>query len=386
MKIALDIRSLEGGNQFRGMGYYMLNLVPEIVKQDKANIYYLLGYSKKNPLYLALQKKPRVKFYFAKKPTIPPRICWWFDQPGLIKFLFQIKPDIFHSLDYNPPFIKSIKTKTIITIHDMIPYVFPKNYLKPFDKKLELWIKFCLARRADWLVTDSEYSKQDMQKFLKFNPRKISAIPLAIDASFKPISKDQQQKIKDRFSHGKDYLLYLGDMYGNDPRKKVDWLVEAFARLCKTKFVDMNLILAGKIGGENNDHARLLELAEDLGIKQRVVFPGFVDYQVLPQLVASSSGFVYPSIYEGFGLPPLQALACGVSVLSFDTTSLPEVVGDVGILVLPDKENLYKGLIKLVSKTPKNFSQKARAQVNKFSWKETARQTLGVYQNFQNDL
>lgn len=385
MKIALDVRSLEEGDQFRGIGYYMLNLVPEILKQDKTNEYHLLVYSKNNPLYKIGKKYPRAKFYLIKKPAVPPRIFWWFDQPGLVKFLSQAQPDIFHSLDYNPPFFKPKKTKIIITVHDMIPYVFPRYYQKPFDKKSELWIKFFLARRADWLVTDSEYSRQDAQKFLKFNPKKITAIPLAVDSSFKSISEAQKQKIKDEFSRGKDYLFYMGDMYGNDPRKKVDWLIEAFARLNKTKFVDFNLILAGKIGGVGNDYARYAELADDLGIKRRVIFSGFVDYQILSKLVASARGFVYPSIYEGFGLPPLQALASGVPVLSFSTTSIPEVAGDSAILVPPDKENLYKGLIKLVSKKPKNFSQKAQAQVKKFSWKKTARQTLEVYKSLSNN-
>ena len=146
------------------------------------------------------------------------------------------------------------------------------------------------------------------------------------------------------------------------------------------------MILAGKIGGVNNDYSRDKELADDLGIGQRVLFPGFVDYQILPKLIASARGFVYPSIYEGFGLPPLQALASGVPVLSFNTASIPEVTGDCAILVPPDKENLYKGLIELVSKKPKNFSQKAKAQVNKFSWRQTARQTLRVYEGLRGEL
>ena len=134
MKITLDIRSLEPGNKYRGIGYYIYSLVKNIVRIDRDSSYLLFAYSKNNPLYQELKNIKNVHFCFTPKLNLKPRIFWWLDNIGLLYLLLKHRPNLFHSLDYNPPLIKFCPT--VLTIHDMIPYIFPGQYLKPFDKKM----------------------------------------------------------------------------------------------------------------------------------------------------------------------------------------------------------------------------------------------------------
>ena len=385
MKILLDVRPLETGNRYRGFGYYIFHLVKNLAQIDQKNQYILLAHSITNNLVSTLSKKKNFKFIFIAKPKIRPRFYWWNDLYLLPKIIRQIKPDIFHSMDFNAPSIRFCKT--IVTVHDLIPFIFKGVYLKPIDKNIQARLKFFFAKKADRILTDSEYSKKDILRHFAISAHRVATIPLAVDDDFIPIAKPIQKKMKQKYSGGNDFLMYVGDMYGSEPRKRVDWLIEAFARLQKEeKWQNLKLLLVGQGGGKNNDYQKLSELAHALKVKNKVIFTGFLEYNEMRKLLGSAKIFVYPSLYEGFGLPPLQALACGAPVVCFDTTSLPEVVDKTGLMVAEDPENLLQGIKKILNnhELRDELIKLGLKQAKKFSWGRAARETLKLYEKFNN--
>lgn len=351
-KIAIDVQTTLG--QKSGFGYYVKNLVENLEKNDSQNEYFLAT--------------PNTTHDF----STPQRFIW--DQFTFPKRAKKAKVDILHQPCFSAPIFYS--GKVVVTCHDIISILFPKNL--PFWSRMfySKWMPFSY-RRADMIIASSECTKKDMIKYLKIDPGKIKVIYLATSADFKP-AKDKNiiDKIKKKYKTGDKYFIHVGTL---EPRKNLSFLVKAFSQASKDG-IDENLVIVGKKGWYYED---LFKLVEELNLENRVIFTGYAEEGDIPVLYSGATALTFPSLYEGFGFPPLEAMSCGTPVISSNTSSLPEVIGEAGILIPPKKEKIWAEQMVKVSrdeKLAKDLSEKGLIQAKKFSWEKTAKEVLGVYE------
>lgn len=234
-------------------------------------------------------------------------------------------------------------------------------------------------RKAGRIITISEYSKRDIEDWYPGAAAKIHVAPLAAASRFKPERDRRRQKdVAERLGFAGPYLLSVSRL---DPRKNLAVLIQAFAELKKKEGISHRLVIAGGLG---TVPASLLDAVRTAGLGDRVVFPGFLPDELLPAVYSQAEVFICPSLYEGFGLPVLEAMACGCPVIAAGTTALPEVVGSAGLLVDPAQPI---GLASAIQRVISDRSLRDRmkrdglARSQKFSWEETARKTLAVYES-----
>lgn len=382
-KICIDLRPLETGNRFRGYGYYIKNLVSNIVEIDPKNRYTFIVYSKKNPLLIRLNKD-NIESFVMNAPRVRSRFWWIVDQFALFSAIKKIYPDIYVSLDTNLPFLSTFnkRLKTVVTIHDIIPIVLKDEYRLPADRALESGIKFDCAKKATKIVTISQFSKKDIIKILKVDSSRISCIYESTDDSFKKPSQTKTDLLVKKIVGGKKYLITVGDYYGIDPRKNYIFLVECFAKfLLEKQNSDFILLFVGKSGGKNNEYAKILSRSRELGIEDKISFSGFVSDERLAALYADAQAFVYPTKYEGFGLPILQAMSCGCPVVAADNTSIPEVVGQAGELFKTNDEKSFLRALKNVIGDRDKYERLGYENVKRFSWRKAAREFVELIES-----
>jgi glycosyltransferase involved in cell wall biosynthesis len=239
------------------------------------------------------------------------------------------------------------------------------------------------AKRADMVLTDSQASKWDIVHLLDIPSEGVRVIYLAADDIYQPVlDAHRLTAIRQKYGLPESYLLYLG---GFDQRKNVLTLLKAFAQLAKDSRAFLGI--AGRLPEKGSDFfPDPRPIVQELGIEERVVFTGWVPEEDKPALYSGTRALVFPSLYEGFGLPPLEALACGTPVIASNRGSLPEIVGDGGLLLEPDDvEGLATAMGKLLSddKLRKDLREKGLAHAARFSWEKTARETLAVYREIK---
>jgi glycosyltransferase involved in cell wall biosynthesis len=366
MRIAVDAR---GANWYKGtgIGTYTENILRQLLNIDKENYYHLYWsgdnydrYNTENSKVVMTSKKHRRFFqqtYF----------------PNNIK---KEKIDIFHIPQNGIGLSPDVDCKTVITIHDLIPYRMPetvgRSYLMEFLKEVPSLIESC-----DGIITVSEWSKQDILKFFAVDENKIYVTPLAADLKYMPLDKEMcRHVIQKRLNIKKPFLLYIG---GFSPRKNVRSLIMAFAKIYKEFNSDYNLVIVGSLRDEGN---ALRELSEKLDMSSRIIFTDFLEEEILPTLYNAADVFVYPSLYEGFGLPPLEAMSCGTPVITSNVSSIPEVVNNAGILIdAYDTSNLINALGSIVNNDnlKADLSKRGIERSKEYSWERTAQQTLKAY-------
>lgn len=368
MHICIDTRGakLYSGT---GIGTYTSRLMENIVSIDSRNRYrffwpndgydFLLG---KNNISLTLFGEKNKKFW---------------DEIFLPAQIEKSRCDIFH-LPQNGLGLPTVKyCSYVVTVHDLIPYIMPdtcgKSYLDKFLGEMPYILDKC-----DKVITVSNHSKQDIIKFFNLSEDKIKVIYLAADSRFRLMDKEKAWEfLKKEYSYSNDFILYLG---GFSPRKNVEGLLESYRRLYRELPGYYDLML---LGASKDNHYELRKKAENLGISNRVVFAGYVPYEHLPYFYNCSTLFVYPSLYEGFGLPPLEAMTCGTPTITTNVTSIPEVVGDGALLSDPyDTDDLTEKIFKTLSDTEfrDRLSAHALRRAYSFSWKKTAVETIRVYE------
>lgn len=267
---------------------------------------------------------------------------------------------------------RSTGYRNVITVHDITPVLFPEtqNRMHVFHHK---YILPSILKRADAIITDSENSRQDILRYYRINEKKVRAIYLGVDESYRPAS-EKSNFVK---SIAGPYILNVGTL---EPRKNLTTLVRAF-RLAKEEGLPHKLVITGIKGWGNTG----IE-TEIKGIGRDVVLAGYVAQEELPSLYSHADLFVYPSLYEGFGLPPLEAMACGTPVITSNISSLPEVVGDAAITVEPtDERKLSEMILKVLGDAELKGSLKKRGieRAKLFSWEKTAEETLKVYKQLE---
>jgi glycosyltransferase involved in cell wall biosynthesis len=234
------------------------------------------------------------------------------------------------------------------------------------------------ARRADALIADSESTRQDAIRLLGIPPQKIYTALLGVDEAYRPISDQRAlQAVQLKYNLPADFILYVGLV---EPRKNLPLLVRAFRNLIDLKS-DIHLVLVGRFGWM---YTEVLQLIDTLGVKDRVSLIGYVPSEDLPLVYNLARVFVYPTLYEGFGLPALEAMACGVPVITTEVSSLPEIVGDAGMLVPVNDETALTQAIQAVL-TDQALRQQlvtlGTERASQFTWERTAQQTFQVYRH-----
>lgn len=288
--------------------------------------------------------------------------------------IFCKRIDVLHSLHYSFPLLAG-HAKRVVTVHDLTFFIFPhlhsnlkRHYFRAFTR--------LAARIADRVITVSECTRHDFLKFVGANPRKTSTVHLGrMELPEGWFRKDILETVRKRYGIDGDYLLFLGTI---EPRKNLQNLVRAYAALLKDG-ISHRLVVVGAKGW---DFAALFALLRELGIHDRVVFTGYVDDLTKYHLLKEASLFVYPSIYEGFGIPVLEALTLGVPTITGTAPALREVAGDAALQVDPHDPIALTLEIKRLLEDDSlrtELSAKALRRSKVFSWQTTAEKTLSVY-------
>lgn len=362
MKVLIDLTSL--ADNFSGIERFALSITKEMISdQSKNNIEYILVF--KNEIHKEFRTMPKNVRYV----VINGKNKLIFNQLQLPLKLATIKADYYFFPAFPAPFFFFSKN-VISAIHDVGCWDCPnknKKYMTFYFKIM--YRKAALGHKA--IVTVSQFSKKRIAQILKKNPDEIFVIYDGLSdcfANFK-YEKEQDEKATITYKLPENYILCLSTL---EPRKNMRLLVEAFSDLIKAKKIDTNLVLAGRKGWLMDD--LLANLDED--IVKRIHFTGFVDDSLLPYVYRNAQVFVFPSVYEGFGVPPIEAMSMGIPVISSNAASLPEVLGDSAFYFENRSLEGLKRQIVNVIKLPENqinlIREKGIAQANKYSWKEEA--------------
>jgi glycosyltransferase involved in cell wall biosynthesis len=304
----------------------------------------------------------------------------WFEQVSFPRACCRQSVEIAHVPYFASPLFPT--TPTVVTVHDLIPMLLPA-YRGSIWVRLYTLMVAVAAKKADTVLTDSEASKWDIVRMLDIPAEQVRVIYLAADDIYQPVLDEHHlTEVRRKYGLPESYLLYLG---GFDQRKNVPILLKAFAQLAKDSRAF--LVMAGHLPEKGSDFfPDPRPIAQELGIGKRVVFTGWVPEEDKPALYSGARALVFPSLYEGFGLPPLEALACGTPVIASNRGSLPEIVGEGGLLLEPDDiEGLAEAMEKLLNDDTlwRDLRQKGLAHAARFSWEKTARETLAVYQDME---
>lgn len=366
MRIGIDLHTVTGMSQ--GTRTYTLNITKNLLKIDKSNEY-VLYFTKKNEELQNFFHQSNVTFRDIFPRERITRILL-----GFPLRLMADDIDIFHCQYMGPPLTN---TPYIVMLHDVIHEYHPEFYPKALCLMMRMFYPFS-ARRASRILTVSEHSKNDIMKYYKIPAHKIVVTYDGVSEDFSPIhDKRMIQNALRKYNINSEYILYVGRL---EPRKNIPRLIQAFHALKTDTDLKQKLVITGMKYFQSE---KLAEAVNDLGLQDEVIFTGRVDDIDLPLLYNGASLFVYPSIAEGFGIPPLEAMSCGVPVISSDASSLPEVIGDAGILINPyNISDISEAMYQVL--TDRNLQQKMGrkgvAQAKKFSWEDSAKKTLRVYE------
>lgn len=300
----------------------------------------------------------------------------WHYIPIKYNWLCRDNADIYHFFNFIVP--PRIKGKVITTIHDMTYELYPETMDKRNLKRIKSDIQYSVDR-SDKIITVSESSKNDIIKFLNVDESKIEIVYNGVDYEKfnKYYTEDIKLIVRNKYNLPQNYILYMGTL---EPRKNIDSIIEAFALIKKQKdFDNIKLVIAGKKGWLFED---IFNLVDKLNLKDHVIFTDYVDETDKPIIYNMAKLFVFPSLYEGFGIPVLEAMASSVPVIASNVSSLPEVAGNAAILVNPkDIEGIAKNIIKILSDDDlKNeLVRKGHIQAQKFTWEGSAEKLYNIY-------
>lgn len=304
----------------------------------------------------------------------------WFEQISFPRACLLQAVDVAHI----PYFASPLRAgnKVVVTIHDLIPLILPA-YRGSILVRLYTRLVAVGARRAAAIITDSYSSKQDITDLLGIAPHRVHVVHLAANEAFRPVRDTQKlDAIRQKYGLDQQYILYLG---GFDQRKNLETLFAAFASVNADLRARAHLVIAGHLPGQDTPFFPdpCLTVAR-LGLEDSVSFVGWVAEKDKPALYSGATLFVFPSLYEGFGLPLLEAMACGTAVIASDRSSLPEIGGEGALLVDPhDVDGLAAAITTLIEDEERRRELQAKGleQAQRFSWQKTVAETMAVYRS-----
>ena len=348
MKIAIDISPLKSGHflqhRVRGTGFYLQNLKSALEKYYPENNY----------------------LYFSRGDSLKENI------------------DVVH-YPYFEPFFLTLplfsKNKSVVTVHDLTPLVFPDHFKSGFKGGVKWQIQKMALAGMKMVITDSQASKKDIVKFAGVPEEKVKVVYLAAGLEFKVLPDKEKVigNIRKKYNLPKDFVLYVGDATWN---KNLPRLIEAAIKI-NVPIVMVGKALTDKVADTHNpwnrDLIKLQELAEK---NKNILRLGFVSSEDLVALYNAANLFVMPSLYEGFGLPVLEAMSCGCPVVTSKEGSLAEVSGDAAKVVDPySVDSIAQGMKEILGNSVlrKELSQKGLVQAKKFTWEKMAKETMDAY-------
>lgn len=349
-----------------GIGLYTQRLLAALENLDAANDYVILQ-SRKDAT--RLDRGPRSS---RRSLWTPPH--HWLEQWTLPLELAPLDLDLLHSPDFVPPL--RWRGLSVITVMDLAFLRFP--HLLTEESRRYYGQVGQAVRRADAILAISEHTRKDLVDLLDAPEDKITVTHLAADDSFTPVTDASRlAAVRSTYSLDRPFLLFVGTV---EPRKDLPTLLRAFGRLLAA-LPELLLAIAGRPGWLSE---QVYETASALGLGDSARFLGGVPAQDLPALYSAATAFVLPSLYEGFGMPVLEAMACGTPVVCSNAGSLPEVAGDAALLFPPgDDEALARALDSILSDSAlrTELARRGAVQAKRFSWLETARRTLAAYRS-----
>jgi glycosyltransferase involved in cell wall biosynthesis len=355
-----------------GVGIYAKNLIEELIRiHPRPQIFVLvqdddseLSFSDSDTAMIRVPSK-----LFRKLP-----LRFLLEQIIIPLLVVRYRIDVVHSLHYSFPLLR-LRAKRVVTLHDMTFFTMPEVH-KLFKIKYFRFFIRAAVRFADKIIFVSDSARQDCRNLLGPLHGSSSVIHLGKSGAFHPgLDPLEVERVSSSYGLGSNFVLYVGTI---EPRKNLAALISAFASICQ-QHPGLVLAIAGMKGWMCDD---LPELISRLNLESRVIFTGFVPEAEKPFLIAGAKVFAYPSLYEGFGIPVLEALACGVPTLTSNLSSLPEVAGDAALLVNPHSiEDIASGLNRLLSDEllRERLRRESLIQAAKFTWVKTATETLRAY-------
>jgi len=368
MRIGIDATALPP--QPVGAGNYIIQLIRSLANVE-SEFEFVVFAQPEGRRQIDLLESSRI--HWVETPQVNPGIRLIWEQTRFPRLIHQSNIDLFHCLHYTRPYLLSCLS--VVTFHDMTFFLYPH---------LHTWVKrrfFPLAMRlsarsAQALIADSESTRLDAIRIMQIPPEKIVTVHLGVDPKFRVIHDPQAlQQVRREYKLPDSFILYVGLI---EPRKNVPLLIQAYKKLVD-QGITTPLVIVGRLGwmsGEINDQIERLDL------KERVQFTGYVPVEDLPGIYNLACLFVYPSRYEGFGFPVLEAMACGVPVITSSVSSLPEIVGEAGMLIQPDDEEVLTQAMGIVLSKPDlqaELARKGPVHAAEFTWERTARRTIQVY-------
>ena len=286
--------------------------------------------------------------------------------------------DITHFFNYIVP--PGVGGKTVVTVHDMVLHAYPQTMRTRTRLLLQTGLKRSM-QRADVIVTDSEFSRREIEKYYPAFAEKVRVVPCGVDRTrFSPADEEEIARVRKAHGIGGDYFLYLGTL---EPRKNLVRLIEGYS-LLSSRYADCpKLVLAG---GKGWQYENIFEIVHLLHLEDRVQFLDYVPAKDMAGLYSGAFAFVFPSLYEGFGMPPLEAMACGTPVLTSKAASLPEAVGKAAVLVDPCQiEAIERGMELLLTDEAlrQRLIRMGQKQAEHMSWENAAEKLLQVYQSLE---
>jgi glycosyltransferase involved in cell wall biosynthesis len=378
VKVGIDVSLVAGERAGGGQYAYQLARALPGVDPRVSYLLYPVFYYIVHPDYPCAEL-PRAENMRVAFQGIRPRdvITFWRPEASAMFKEWLLGPvDVVHSTTFCVPEFRLRPKRLVVTIYDLSFITHPELHL-PAN------VAHCLAgtrlaiERADAIIAISDHTRRDLVERLGAPPERIIVTPLAHDVDLARVTDPKRlAAVRKRYGLPEHFILFLGAL---EPRKNLPRLLEAYAALPAGLRREVHLVVAGVRGWLNDSiHARVAEL----GLEASVRFAGYIDGHDLAAVYSLATMFAYPSLYEGFGLPVLEAMACGTPVLTSDVSSLPEVAGDAAVLVSPaDVGSIAAGLRRLLdsSSLRDELSTRGIGRASRFSWQRCARQTLDVY-------
>lgn len=366
--IAINAHLLSLADSYRGAGIhrYITALLEHLPQVSEQRFTAYLGDPRAGDVAW-----PGIDARLAPFPTASPPARMLWEQLFQPARLIRDKIDLLHGPAYALPLI--CPTRSVVTIHDLSFFLYPRAFNRGNRLYLRLMTRLS-AQRADAVIAVSEHTRQDVIRLLGVPADHVYAVPNGVGPMFRPLPQPEVKAFRAAHQLPEQFILCISTI---EPRKNLATLIRAYALLGETTH---GLVIGG---GRGWKYESVFALAEELGLQDRVRFPGFLRYSELSRWYNAADVFVFPSLYEGFGLPPLEAMACGTPVVTSNASSLPEVVGTAGLLVNPtDTEGLADAIHRVINSAglAASMATRGRARADRFSWRASADRTARVYE------
>lgn len=385
MRIGIDATALP--SRPVGAGNYIIQLIRAIATSTSINEPVSTGNQLKGLEFVVFVQRSRLELLNVEEspnlhliviPDLSPftRLVW--EQISFPVLAKNQHLDLLHSLHYTLPL--AYPGRTIVTFHDMTFFLFPHHHTLPKRYFFRFFIR-ASSRKAVAIIADSESTRQDAIRLVGVSPGKIFTVPLGVTQEFQLIlDKTTRQRVRQKYHLPEHFILFVGTI---EPRKNLPVLLQAYA-FVSDQMPDYRLVVVGPMGWMVEN---IIQQTGQLSVSDKVDFTGYIEQDDLPLIYNLADMFIYPSEYEGFGLPVLEAMACGTPVITSNVSSMPEIVGDAGVLIAPNNSHaLAQSMLELIDDpiARQRLSVKGQERSADFSWKRTAEKTIAVYRHVLN--